>query len=396
MGLFDKVFGKKKDADRGTAFKTFTAYTPVFSTRGGALYESELVRSAIDARARHIAKLKVELMGAAKPTLQTQLRRRPNPWQTWYQFLYRTSTILDMQNTAFVVPIEDAFERVTGYITVLPSLCDLRDVGGEAWLRYRFATGDVGAIELAKCAMLTKFQYTDDVFGEDNGALRQTVDLMDVQNQGIQEAVKNAATYRFMATSANFAFGEDLAKERKRFTKENFSSEADGGGILLFPNTYTNAQQIKPAPSAVDAAQMEHIRTNVYNYFGVNADILQNKAFGDAWNAFYEGAVEPFAIQFSEAMTAAIFTPGEQANGNRLMATSNRLQYMSNREKLSVSTLLADRGMLNRDEGREIWNLPPIPDGKGQAYTIRGEYKSTEEVENADDTDEADDKEKES
>ena len=23
---------------------------------------------------------------------------------------------------------------------------------------------------------------------------------------------------------------------------------------------------------------------------------------------------------------------------------------------------------------RQIWNLPPLPDGQGQAYTIRGEY----------------------
>ena len=29
---------------------------------------------------------------------------------------------------------------------------------------------------------------------------------------------------------------------------------------------------------------------------------------------------------------------------------------------------------MNRDEIREIWNLPPLPDGAGQAYTIRGEY----------------------
>ena len=35
---------------------------------------------------------------------------------------------------------------------------------------------------------------------------------------------------------------------------------------------------------------------------------------------------------------------------------------------------MADRGIMNRDEIREIWNLPPLPNGQGQAYTIRGEY----------------------
>ena len=61
------------------------------------------------------------------------------------------------------------------------------------------------------------------------------------------------------------------------------------------------------------------------------------------------------------------------------MATANRLQYMSNKEKLDVSAQLADRGILNRDEVREIWNLPPLPDGEGQAYIIRGEYYNADE-----------------
>lgn len=56
------------------------------------------------------------------------------------------------------------------------------------------------------------------------------------------------------------------------------------------------------------------------------------------------------------------------------MLTANRHQYLTTSEKLNVSKDMADRGILNRDEVREIWNLPPLPDGQGQAYTIRGEY----------------------
>ena len=124
----------------------------------------------------------------------------------------------------------------------------------------------------------------------------------------------------------------------------------------------------------VDAEQMNAIKENIYNYFGVNADILQNKAYGDAWSAFYEGAIEPFAVQFSDVSTKMLFSERERASGSFLMATANRLQYMSNTEKLNVSAQMADRGIMNRDEIREIWNLPPLPDGQGQAYTIRGEY----------------------
>ena len=198
-------------------------------------------------------------------------------------------------------------------------------------------------------------------------------------NQGIQEGVKSAATYRFYAQVNNFSKAEDLANERKRFTEENFSKDAEGGGLLLFPNTYTNINQVKSEPWVIDNSQMEYIKNGVFEYFMVNEDVLTNKAYGDSWTAFYEGAVEPFAIQFSEVMTRMLFTFGEQSRDNRIMATANRLQYMSNAEKLNVSSQLADRGILNRDEVREIWNLAPLPNGEGEEYIIRGEYWNANE-----------------
>lgn len=380
MGLFQKLFGlspspsKKNDG----FFQTLTAYSPQFTSWSGYLYESALVRSSIDARARHISKLKIDIEGAAKPKLRTRFSQAPNEWQTWGQFLYRTSTILDMQNTTFIVPVFGAFGEVTGYFPVLPSRCEIIDYEGEPWLRYTFNNGQVASVELALCGIMTKFQYSDDFFGENNSALTDTMNLMTLHSQSIREAVKNSNTFRFMAQVNNFTKSDDLKKERERFNRENFQGE--GGGLLLFPNTYQNVQQINANSFTTDAEQMKLIQTNVFNYFGVNEDILQNKSYGDAWQAFYEGAIEPFAIQFSDVMTKVIYTANERSNGNMIMLTANRLQYMSTTEKLDVSSQLSDRGILNRDDVRDIWNLPPIPNGEGQAYIIRGEYKNANDV----------------
>lgn len=374
MGLFDKIFKRPNGSGQPEGFfKTLTAYTPVFTTWGGQIYESELVRAAINARAVHISKLTVQVLGSAKPKLQTRLKAGPNEWQTWGQFLYRLSTILDVNNTAFVVPVLNDFLEISGIYPVLPTMCEIVQYGGEPWLRYQFSTGQYASVEMRYCGILTKYQYTDDFFGESNAALTPTMELINIQNQGIQEGVKSAATFRFMARLNNFSKPEDLAKERERFNRENLQN-GDGGGLLLFPNTYSEVQQIKSNPFVVDAEQMKSIKENVYDYFGVNSDVLQNKAYGDAWSAFYEGAIEPMAIQFSDVASKMLFTERERASGAGIMATANRLQYMSNTEKLNVSAQMADRGIMNRDEIREIWNLPPLPNGQGQAYTIRGEY----------------------
>lgn len=377
MGLFDFIF-KKPDRIRAVKndgyFETLTAYRPHFSTWNGKLYEVDLVRAAIDARARHVSKLKVEIQGSAQPSLQTKLKLRPNAWQTWSQFLYRASTILDMHNTVCIVPVHDEYMDTVGYYPVLPTRCDVVSFEGEPYLRYEFRHGARAAERLKDCAIITKFQYKSDFFGDSNEALDSTMKLIHLNHEGIEEAVKNGATYRFMAKVDNYTFAEDLKEERKRFNEVNFRTDEENGGLLLFPNTYSDIKQINQTAYTVPKEELAEIRKSVYNYFAVNEEVLQSKAYGDSWSAFYESVIEPFAIQFSETMTQAIFTDRERSQGSQLFASSNRLQYMTTAEKLNVSAQMADRGILNRDEVREIWNLPPLPDGQGQAYTIRGEY----------------------
>lgn len=393
MGLFDWLFPPKQQEEKPTEealqaktyFQTLTAYRPHFTTWGGSIFESELVRAAIDVRARHVSKLKVEIIGKARPELRARLKNRPNSWQTWSQFLYRLSVILDVHNTAIVVPVYDSFMQVIGYYPILPRRVEIVEADGEPWLRYEFKHRQFAAERLSACAILTRFQYKSDFFGTNNEALDPVMKLVHLQNEGIEEAIRNGATFRFMAQMKNFSKAEDLKAERRRFNELNLKSDGEtDGGILLFPNTYDQIKQIDSKPYTISDAEQESIKNAVYNYFGVNEDILQSRAYGDRWAAFYESVTEPFAIQFSEAMSACIFSGRERSFGNFVMATSNRLQYMSTAEKLNVSAQLSDRGVLNRDEVREIWNLPPLPDGAGQAYIIRGEYYNADEKINED------------
>lgn len=386
MGLFDKLFGNRPRprGDYDGVFRMLDGYTPTFTSFGGGVYESELIRAAINTRATHISKLNVEVQGSAKPALQNKLKHGPNVYQTWSQFLYRLSTLLDVHNTAFIVPVWDEYGEPSGIYAPLPNKCEMVQYGDDntPYIRYEFGRGNKAAVELEYCGIMTKFQYKDDFYGESNRALFPTMELIHIQNQGIEEGVKSAASYRFIAQLSNFAKAEDLRKERKRFTEENLSKDADGGGLLLFPNTYTNIKQVDTKPFVVDADQMKAISANVYHYFGVNDDILNNAAFGDAWAAFYEGAIEPFAIQFSQVLTKMLFTFREQSQGNRVMATANRLQYMTNADKLNVSAQMADRGLMTRNEIREIWNLAPLPEPYGDQLPVRGEYYNVGEDEN--------------
>lgn len=383
MGLFDWLF-KNKPKEQGQyngSFKMLNGYVPKFTSWQGEIYESELCRASINALATHISKLDVKTFGAAKPALQRKLKVAPNEFQTWSQFLARAATIYYNTNTLFITPVWDEFGAISGIYTPVPDKCEIVQYKDIPYLRYEFGRENKVAVELEYCGIMTRMQFKSDFFGETNKALVPTMDLIHIQDQGIKEGVKSSATFRFMAQLSNFSKAEDLKKEQNRFATENLASD-NKGGLLLFPNTYANIKQIESKPFTVDAEQMKEIRANVFEYFGVNEDILMNKFDSETWSAFYEGAIEPWAIQFSEVMTKMLFTLREQTQENYVMATANRLAYMSNSDKLSVSAQMADRGLMTRNEIREIWNLPPLPEPYGSQLPTRGEYYNVNEEAN--------------
>lgn len=375
MGLFDKIFPKQAQQKQVEGyFKTLNAYTPVFTTYQGGIYEMELTRAAIHSFANLASKLKPEIKGSAYKNLEKTLQFKPNQYMDTSKFIYRLATILSVDTTAFIIPLYgNDMETITGYYPILPSRTELVNVEGdsEPWLRYTFANGQKAAIEYSKVGVLTQFQYKSDFFGDGNGALNPTLQLLDVQKQGMEDGIKQSAMIRFMAKLAQTVRPEDIKKERQRFSEDNLSAD-NTSGVMMFDQKYSDIQQIDSKPFIIDAEQMKIIQTNVYNYFGTNEDILQNKYDEETFNAFYEGKIEPFALQLSLVMTNMTFNAHERAFGNQIFFTSNRMQYASNKTKLQVSTQLFDRGILTTNDVMEIWNMKPVEDGD-KRY-IRREY----------------------
>ena len=377
MGMFDLIFKRPKIMKQVNGyFKMLEGYTPIFTSYDGGVYEMELTRSCIHAFASHCSKLLPTVTGPDHRGIQPLLDGKPNPFMVSAQFVYKVATIYEAQNTCFIVPILDKFDRLVGYYPVNPQQTEILDVGGQPWLRYTFPSGDKAAMELHRCGVVSKYLYKSDIKGESNAALQPTLQLLSIQNQGITEGIKNSASFRFMATMNNLIKAEDLKKERQKFTAENMGPDA--GGVILFPNSYTNVQQVNSHPQIVDPEQMRIIQERVYNYFGCNEDILQNKAVGDTWNAYYEGKIEPFVVQLSQTMTCMSFSQNELTRGHAIAWSANRMQYLSNQDKLQVSSQMFDRGIFSLNMVLDIWNLPHVPGGD-KRY-IRKEYVEITEL----------------
>ena len=378
MGMFEKIFGKREQPaalKNAQIFKMLEGYTPVWTSHQGSVYEADMIRAALDAWGRHTAKLKPNLKGSAQPELQNRLKVRPNKFQEWSKFLYQVATVLGARNNEFLVKTRAEDGTTTGVITIIPESWELVEYENEPWIRFILSNNKRRAERLAEVGIMTRFQYKNELFGENNEAMRPVLDLISMQRQGITEGIKNGNSYRFYAKSDNWASDEDIGEEMERFNKFTFGNKKTAGGVLIFPNTYEDIHEMKPGGYTVDKEQQDHIRTNVFDYFAVNESIIQNKAIGDEWLAFYEGMIEWIAIQLSEVMSGMLFTDRERMGyNNEIFFTANRLQYMNNKDKLEAIKTNADRGLMTRNELREIENLAPLPEPYGSQIPARGEY----------------------
>ena len=377
MKFFDYLFHGKKLQMIDSYFKMLNGYSPTFTSFNGGVYEMDLTRVAINSFATHCSKLKPEIEGSAIKHLERVLQYKPNYFMDTTKFIKRLATILAVEHTAFIVPIEDETGNLCGFYPLRAQRCEVVEAAGRVYLRYLFASGEYGAIEFEKVGIMTDFEYSDDLFGEDNSTLKPTMQLIHTQNEGIINAVKNSANIRFLAKIGNVLKPEDITAERERFTRDNLSAD-NKSGMILYDNKFSDLKQVESKPYTPNALQMQQIQDNVCTHFGTNMDILQNKFNEETWNAYYEGKIEPFAIQLSLVMSNMTFTQRELAHGNAITFSANRLQYASNATKLQVSTQLFDRALLNRNGVMDIWNMAHVEDG--DKYYIRKEYTEVSQL----------------
>lgn len=375
MGVLSRFFPRKEQSapPAPTGYATFTEPAPSFASWSGSLYDHPLTRAAIERFAAACSKAKPEFVGSewCKPQVRKLFNTWPNDLMTWPAFLAKAATIYEMDTTVFIVPGLDKSLNTVALFPLKPSYTDVVDLDGEPWFVFHLLSGEVMAIEVARVAVISKFQYLSDFFGEGNDVMDPTLALMDAQRQAELNAIKNGARIRFIGRVNGMTHGDDLKQKREAFYIDNLSA-ANRTGLMLYDNTFQDIQQIDEQRFIIDEDEMERVTKPIYSYFGINEEIMENRYNEDIWAAWYEGRVEQFLVALSESLTKALFTMQEVLRGNKVMFSSSRLQYASNRTKLELIRNLGGMGILTINESREIMQLPPM-DG-GDARIVRGEY----------------------
>lgn len=361
--------------ERNTAqqFEMLTGGFKSLSQFSGDAYSNDIYRSAVDAIARHIAKLSGKHVNNTKDFSNYKINRilqnRPNPYMSGYDFLYKIATQYYLFNNAFILVQKDNKGNLRNLYPLTPSSVEyVVDGVGEMYLKFLFNDGAVVHFHLSEIAVLRRHFNSNELLGDNNDAIMNTLQLAYTQNEGMTEAIKNSAQIRGIL-KYNQALSPSKLKEAKEEFTNNYLSMANNGGVVPL-DTSMDYQQLNISDVQVDTSQIKVIKQKIYEYLGINEAIVTGSYDENTWQAFFESVIEPFAIQLSSELTEKVFTEREQSFSNRIIFESSKLQYASNQSKSTIIKELLPLGLLTINEARDLMNLPHVEDGDERIQSL--------------------------
>ena len=378
MQLFSRSKKKsnEKEYERSKAipFNTETWHYVRFS---GELLDIDTIVACIDALARNLAKMELSSIRKDKDNISitdrtsdvAKVLKRPNQYQSQYDFIYKVAALYFATNNAYIWP---EYDESGNLINLWPINCvsaKLYEKDGIELLRFQLHHNHWFTVPYSQIIHLRNHYMKDDIFGDSNHAFSSIAELMDAQQQGIKGGIKNSALIRGILKATQTMKEEDIKTSRERFMKDNFAVE-NNGGVLFIDGKY-DYTNIESKPYVVDADSMKFTQEKAYSYYGVNEDFVQNKFNSESYEAVYEGRLEPWSVQFMQALTDGIYTARMQSFGNQIVANTKRLKYQSLQTIISMISTTRELGLFTRDEYREMLGYEPLgPDRGGDEIMV--------------------------
>lgn len=393
MSILSFFGGKTKNEQLKTKIEPIVTEAWKYYSWNKNIFEQDLVVACIDSLARNIAKAELRAIRIKNPSEAAEIDtksdiarvlRRPNPYMTQYDFLYKLAAMYFASNNVFIYP-EYVDETLVNLWPV--NYEDFKIYENDAGIKivqFRMNYWRSYTIPYSKIIHLRNHYFSDDLFGDENEKpLNPALELNNAQNQGIIGGIKNSALIRGILSTTQVLKDEDLEKAKARFMEDNLKA-SNSGGVMAIDGKF-QYKDIESKPYMIDAETMRETKNKYFNYFGVNENFLQNKFTSEEYEAIYEGKLEPFAIMLTQAMTAILYTDRERGFGNAIEASMNRVKYQSTKAAVSVINATRELGLFRRDEYREMLGYPPLgPENGGNDILIAINNYSADEGEEKD------------
>lgn len=369
MSIFSRMFKSKQPQQ--TVPAVLTGAAPYFTPFSGNAYESDIFRAAVDAIARHGAKLHgshiIRTADGRQPgddALNYLLGTRPNPFMSTYDFQYKTLTHLYICNDAFSYIQRDVTGSAAAlYPLDITGMQFVTDPTDALFCKFFFQNGNQYILPYSDIIHLRRHFNKNDLLGDTNTAILPALQLAQTQSDGIAAGIKQGASLRGLLKYNQILAPDKLKEEKDKFIADYMSISNNGGIAAL--DSKADYVPLQSEPYMINATQLSAVQKKIFEYLGISEKIVDGSYDEATGTAFYESVIEPLAAQMGQEYTAKIFTPIEQQAGSKIIFEGDSMDYASYQTRVATLQASVPFGLFSVDEAREILNMRPIGGDEG-------------------------------
>lgn len=367
VGFWKKILGRKSE--------TITRYQIVQERGNGAFiyngkaYQSDIVQACLNPYIKAVGKLCPKHIRRTADTVQINpepymrfLLEEPNTILTMQKLLEKIMPSLILSGNAFILIVRD----INGYpmeLFPVPAVsAEAIYSNSELSVRFVYQNGKTYTHRYDDLIHLRMHISDNDVFGNEIiSVLSPLIETVSTIDTGLKKAIKNSAVIRWLLKYTQSLREEDIKTRADNFAKNYLEVSNQSVGVAA-TDAKADVVQITPKDYVPNFPIMESVRQRIYSLLGVNEKIVNGTYNEDEWNAWYEAAVEPIAIDLQSEFTRKLFSRRERGCGNYIVFESSNLACSSISTRLNFVQLV-DRGSMLPDEWRALFNLGPIEGG---------------------------------
>lgn len=364
---------------------------PYYSGNISRTSDSDTVQQAISAIAKEFKKIIPkhirEKGGCIEYVANSPIQKSfnyVNPTMTLCDFLEMSIWKLFTELNCYIYPVYDGLEnednsnrlyrKYTAYYPLHPRTVTYleNETGDILRVRFEFAEGKMlelpyeDIIHIRLNYGMNEFVGGDRYGKPNNDALLKTLKINHQLLEGIGNAVDCSQKVNGIV-KYNTMLGDKTIEENIIEFNRKLSNNETGIIGLDMKTEYTPIQRdIK----LVDKETLDFLDKKILRNYGVSQAILDGTATAEQKRAFLETTLEPLLVSFNQAFTKVLFSRGQINGGNKIIFYYNRMETMTNQEKLEQATFLRDMGAITINQALELFGYPPIEGGDQRVQSL--------------------------
>lgn len=384
MEWFDRLFRRKpKEAKLAP---TLNGFAPIYTQFGTNIYASDVVQQALKCIVDEVKKLNpthVRYNGSDPVPAQSDLQAvldNPNDLMTTSEFLEKIAWLLLMNYNAFIIPtyytwVDDKTgverRKYESLYPINPSEVNfIEDASGSLFVQFIFWNGNETTIPYDDVIHI-KYNYSvneymgGDMWGQpDHKPLLKTLELNHQLLEGVAKAMK--ASYAINGIVKYNTLIDEGKTAKALLELENKLKNNESGFLPI--DLKADFTPLEHKSELVDGDTLKFIDEKILRNWGISLPILTGDFTKEQYEAFYQKAIEPLVLAFSQAFTKKIFTRRERAFGNKIEFYPKELIFMTVSQTLELINTLAPQGGGYVNEYRTWLGLRPLPELEGKRY----------------------------